>query len=84
MAPRVARGMLRKQGMRTFLGLIAAVAIIGGVLKYRERQEPAANAVTAPPAASAATPRHFPKQALDRAAEVKREVAKEHASNESN
>ena len=76
--------------MRTFFGLVAAVAVVAGVLKYREGQQPApaeqsvrTPAASAQPAA-AATPRHFPKRALDRAADVKRQVAKEQADRDAN
>ncbi len=69
--------------MRTFLGLMVAVAIVGGFLKYRERPQPSAapeiSGRTA--AAPGATPRHWPKSAIDRATDVTRQVAKEKSEN---
>jgi hypothetical protein len=75
----VARRLLLDGGMRTFLALVVAVAIIGGFLKYRQRSqaplavEPSGSNAGAPNA----TPAQWPKSAIDRATDVKRQVAKE-------
>jgi hypothetical protein len=73
--------------MRTSLGLLLAAGTIAViVLKQREvpvAESPAANRAVAPAAAApAAVPaqqasQHWPKRALDRAADVKRQVAEQ-------
>jgi len=63
--------------MRTFLSLLAGVAVLGAVLKYRERQSAApAPSVAATEAAEPAA-KHWPKQALNRAEELKAQVGKQ-------
>ncbi len=73
--------------MRTFLGLVVAAGIIGAVVIQKQRQAPdkqpaattpAVVATTKAPVAAPAgqpTAQHWPKRALDRAADVKAQVA---------
>ncbi|HMJ04655.1 MAG TPA: hypothetical protein VK474_00230 [Chthoniobacterales bacterium] len=68
--------------MRFLLGTVVAVAVIGGVVLHRQREEGAApvQTVSAQPEKVVA-PRapHWPKSALDRANELKRQVATQRA-----
>ncbi len=79
--------------MRTFLGLAAAAGIIGLVVMQKQREQPkeqasapkpptqtAAAAASAAPAAQPS--QHWPKRALDRAADVKRQVADQRRGDE--
>ena len=80
--------------MRTFLGLVAAAGIIGAVVMQKQRQATEKQPVAAKPAvvatakAPAAAPagqppaQHWPKRALDRAADVKRQVADKNKADE--
>ena len=80
--------------MRTFVGLVIAAGIIGAVVlqKQRETSAPAASALkpsatktTAAPApapAGEASKHNWPKRALDRAADVKRQVGEQRKGDE--
>ena len=87
--------MLSHNDMRTFMGLVIAVGIGAAVLVQKQRQQskPAAEITettavaraSAAPSAAAAGPaseQNWPKRALDRAAEVKRQVAEQHKQND--
>jgi len=75
--------------MRILLGLIVTAAIAYGVLRYKKSEEPAAAPVAtakAQVAQPAASPRevsehNWAKRSLDRAAEVKRQVAAQQKEN---
>lgn len=81
--------------MRTILGLVAAAGIIGAVVMHKQRQAPEEQPVAAKPAVGAiakapvAAPagqppaQHWPKRSLDRAADVKRQVADKNKADES-
>ncbi|CAN5254081.1 hypothetical protein BH20VER2_BH20VER2_09090 [soil metagenome] len=82
MAPRDGPPPAVENAMRTFLTLVVLMAGVGATLKYRESQKQVA-AVAVQPASPAAAPgKHWPKQALDRAAEVKSQLRKERAEGE--
>ena len=79
--------------MRTFVGLVITAGIIGAVVLHKQRDSvpTQASAPTSPAvrAAAAAVPspagqpsQHWPKRALDRAADVKRQVADQRKSDE--
>ena len=80
--------------MRIFLGLLVAGGIVGAVVMQKQRQAPdkqpaapkpavvaTAKAPTAAPAGQPAA-QHWPKRALDRAADVKRQVADKNKADE--
>lgn len=73
--------------MRILLALIVAGAIAYGVLRHRKSEEPAPVATAkAPTAQPAAAPRevsehNWAKRSLDRAADVKRQVAAQQKEN---
>lgn len=74
--------------MRILLGLIVVVTIAGAVLTHRKNEQAAATPVATAKAASAqpAAPREvsqhdWAKRSLDRAADVKRQVAEQQKEN---
>ena len=80
--------------MRAFLGFLLAAGIIGGGLYHKQRGAahadaadlkpsavPSAKAPAAAPPAQP-SPHHWPKRALDRAADVKRQVADQRKTDE--
>lgn len=75
--------------MRLVLGILAVIAVGVGISKHLVREQPAASVppaaiVNAQPTAAATPARqpHWPKSALDRAAEVKQQVAQQRKENE--
>ena len=82
--------------MRTFLGLLVAGGIIAAVVLHKQRESaaPGPSALTPSPLSSAAAPalvpagepakHNWPKRALDRAADVKRQVGEKRKSDETN
>ena len=91
-AQNMARPLLSWKDMRTVTVLIVAVAVGGALFKYHNAKAPAAEekkpaAVSAkaqpPPTTPSSTSQHnWPKRAIDRAVEVKRDVAAKHKANE--
>ena len=82
-AESVARGVLVQRVMRALLIVIVSVAVVGGVLTHRNRgrsKEPEAQKAVAAAHSSAArepSQHNWPKRTLDRAADVKRQVAEQ-------
>ena len=77
--------------MRIFVALLVALAIGGGVLAYRKHEAPTAvSTKDAKPAHSPASSpsensqHNWPKNALDRAADVKRQVLQQRKENGEN
>jgi hypothetical protein len=68
--------------MRTFLTLLVLVTAVGATLKYKESQQQVAAVAVQPTSPAGAPAKHWPKQALDRAAEVKSQVGKERVERE--
>ncbi len=71
--------------MRNLIIAIAVVALIGGFLAHRQEQPqiPAEQSVAiAKPAPAPTRQPHWPKSALDRAADAKRQVNAQRESNE--
>jgi hypothetical protein len=74
--------------MKTVLGLLAIVAICGGFVAHRQRTTPTAPAAQVSarsanaPAPSASVSQHnWPKNSLDRAHDVKRQVLEQRKAN---
>ena len=74
-------------GMRIILVFLIVVVVAGGVLTYNRREKPAAPGQKTTTATSQASPtrdpskHNWPKSALDRAAEVKQQVAEQRKAN---
>ena len=79
--------------MRAFIGIAAAAGIIGAVVLQKQRvaapeQRPAVEAAAAAPVSSKPAPaaqpsgHNWPKSAVDRAADVKRQVAEQRKGDE--
>lgn len=71
--------------MRIVVGFLIGAALIGGFIAHKQRQESAAAAETesATPTPRPATSKYnMPKRALDRANDVKRQVAEQRKSDE--
>ena len=70
--------------MRILVGFLIVAAAIGGFVVHKQRQEAAAaqTASAIPTPRPATSQYNLPKRALDRANDVKRQVAEERKSNE--
>lgn len=84
----MARSLLRRLCMRVVVFLLAAVSIAGAVLNYVRREPPTAakqeaKAPVAQPSATREPSEHnWPKRALDRAADVRRQVTDQRKQDE--
>ena len=87
----VAHGMLRSEDMRVSAGVVITIGIVAVVVlqKHREPaapQQPTQTSAAPAVAGSVAAPeaqaiaQHWPKSALDRAADVRRQVAEQRKS----
>ncbi len=72
--------------MRTLAWLLVAVVLVGGFVMHRRQQQTAAvpqpSTAVAAPVAREPSEHNWPKRALDRVDEVKRQVAAERKSND--